>query len=230
MKRDETHFLAWRGDRRRLSEIDSQRNAVAERSAAEIDATTAEAVLDEGSSTAAHGNEVAIRSPRFADPPRFVISPEPIRGEFPISPAPEQRAEWRERIADCFGVEPAAARALLSRLRFHVAGHGTRSPHVLNDALALVHAYAPRNVMEAELVVAMVIASNEASRQLVSSQGGGHLPTLLERTRIGQKFLNLHLQALDRFFRIRGLGTRQTIVVQRMVVSANALVVPGADD
>ena len=119
-----------------------------------------------------------------------------------MEPAPEHAPDWNSRLASCFGVPAEAARALLSRLRSHLSGQGTLSAHTLNNALATVHAYGPRNIIEADLVIAMVVASHEADRQLVAGQQGGHLPTILQRSRLGQKFVGIQLQALDRLLRV----------------------------
>jgi hypothetical protein len=221
------HLRAWTEDWRRMNQIDRSLNLAAEVSAKEACAAIDNPPSKEGSRNPPM-QRLALASRRFPDPPQFVTTTDFIDG-VDICPAPEHAADWRLRIADCFGVDPTAAFALLSRLRFHLSGPNAHSAHLLNNFLATVHAYSPRNMIEAELVVTMVIASHQADRQLMSAQGGGHLPTLLERTRLGQKFLGLHLQALDRFVRIRGLTGQQTIIVQHTAVTADTVVLPGPD-
>jgi hypothetical protein len=209
LKQEElTHAL--NEDRRRMARVDRRCHAVAEQTS---DLEFVAASVDPASTG-------VIRQP-FLAPPRLVeVNTE---GEIAVYPAPEQRPDWEERLSGTFGVGAEAASALLSKLRRNLTSGAPASVHALNDALARIHAFAPRNIVEAELVIAAIVAEHHATRQLMASESGGHLPTILERTRLAQKFLALQLQALDRMSRARGLST-QIIRIEKVVLTGPTLI------
>jgi hypothetical protein len=212
--REDELVQALNEDRRRMARVDRRCNVVAEQTA-----DLAGRGVSETCSPISTGSSLR----RFTTPPRLVAELESEGDEITLRPALDQRPDWGERLSDTFGVGTEAAFALLSKLRRNISPTATASMQAINDALARVHAFAPQHLIEAELVVAALVAEHHASRQLMASESGGHLPTILERTRLAQKFMALQLHALDRMTRGRGLAV-QTIRVERLVLSGPTLI------
>lgn len=146
-----------------------------------------------------------------------------------VTPHTNDLALWRAQIAAALGVrDPDAQTHLISQVA-SVFREGAADTNA-NAAIALIREIAPRNGLEALLVAQMVAVHNAAAEQLRRVINYLYQPPEVIDSLSNQatRLLRLYIDQLAALDRLRGVGARQTVRVERVTVEAGAQAVVGA--
>jgi hypothetical protein len=163
------------------------------------------------------------------------VSVRQMEGGQAVEPAPDTEPSgvgFREAFLNAFGTaDEIVAQALCEQL---LNALNTASARPIDDAtanltLALVHALAPKDAVEAMLACQMItthVAAMDASRRaLHADQRPGGRQAYMS---ISRRLMTLYAAQVDTLNRHCGKGTTQKIVIERVVVAPGAQAVVGA--
>jgi hypothetical protein len=150
-------------------------------------------------------------------------------GVVTVTPHTDDVGLWRAQIAAALGVRDRDAQTHLITQLACVFREGAADTNA-NAATALIREIGPRNAVEALLIAQMVAVHNAAAEQLRRVINYLYQPPEVidslsnQATRLLRLFID-QLAALDR---LRGVGARQTVRVERVTVEAGGQAVVGA--